>query len=141
MTDFKVNDRVVRQWSRYNSDHDNINRGTVIADSRKDPLSGKDRIYVKWDSTWYKPNPEEVLVSSLMLESEADKQLSVLDKEFERMEVEVSDKMRQAASLIREAGELAGKVGVDSLQEMYDAIRPLYQAMDSTGWNSSSFSC
>lgn len=138
---FKVGDRVVVQWDKYNHNDPDLSRGKIVTESVRDPLTGKDKIYVKWDSKWRSPDPSEVFVESLLSESEANEKISVLEHEFKIIESEIESKMGDAAFLIREASKLAKKAGIESLQDMYEATRKLYSAMDSAGWNTSSFGC
>ena len=49
--------------------------------------------------------------------------------------------MNEAAALVNEAGKLAKKAHVESLESMYSAVSPLVNAMDNNGWRSSSWSC
>lgn len=137
--ELKVGDKVIRGWKKFDRYADNIDKGEVIAAPTKDALTGNPKVYVKWDSKWCKPNPEEVEVSSLMSQQESDQQYSKLEKEFKELEVIIETKLAEAGKLIREASSCADSFGVEL--NSLDAIRPLYQAMDACGWNTSSFSC
>jgi hypothetical protein len=134
--------RVMRYFEEYNIHEDVRQRGVVIAEPRVDVVTGEEKVYVKWDETrWRQDNPEELLTSSLVLEADGDEEYNKLEAEWNIAEAEVAAKLKQAADLITEAGDIAGKAGCDSLSNMYDAIRPLYRAMDNAGWNTSSFGC
>ena len=66
---------------------------------------------------------------------------SILDKEFKVAEKQIKEKLKEAGKLVREADKIAQKAGAYSLERMYDATRPLVNAMDDSGWRSSSWGC
>jgi hypothetical protein len=76
----------------------------------------------------------------VLLEQTLTSEAERLEREFAQVETEVAAKLNQAAELVREAGKLADAKGVDIL-EMYDATRGLERAMESAGWNTSSWHC
>lgn len=80
---------------------------------------------------------EEVECNVLSLESD----LAKLEAEFEAYSKEIKEKVKAAAALLKEANTLAKKAHVKNLSEMYDAVAPLINVMDSSGWNSSSWGC
>jgi hypothetical protein len=84
---------------------------------------------------------EEVALKDLLPLQEANAQFSKLEKEFKAYEKQVLAKMKEAGKLIKEANKLAQKAGVESLNEMYNATHPLFNAMEETGWNTSSLGC
>lgn len=142
MNKFEKDTRVMRDFKKLNIHEDDRLRGVVLADPRVDVITGEEKVYVKWDRTpWRGTNPEEVLTESLLLEADGDTKYSELEAEWNKAEAAVTLKLKEAASLISEAAALAEEVGCDDLTQMYEAVRPLYSAMDSAGWNSSSFSC
>ncbi len=138
---FKQGTRVIRYFEKFNINEDVRDYGSTITDPQSDALSGKEKVYVKWDSSWYRPNPQEVLTENLMLEDEGNKKYALLEEEFTKYEIQINQKMQEAAALICEANVLAEQAGAGSLQELWESTRPLKSAMDSSGWNTSSFNC
>lgn len=136
----EIGTRVMKSPKKWNPHDDTSVRGATIAPVVKDPLSGKEKVYVKWDSKWRSPNPEEVLVESLLLEEEGDKRLSELEAEYNKVAEQVSEKMSAASALVGEAATLAKTAGFN-LSEMYDECYPLMRSMSSAGWSTSSMSC
>lgn len=142
MIKFEKDLRVMKAFDKYNLHEDIRLRGVVLADPRVDVITGEEKVYVHWDNPqWRQENPEEVLTQSLVLEADGDAKYNKLEAEWNVAETEVTAKLKQAAQLITEAGDIADKAGCDSLANLYDAIRPLYRAMDGAGWNTSSFGC
>lgn len=92
-------------------------------------------------SRFERTEPVTVSIHDLFSEEEAKEQLSILESEFKAVEKEIQEKLELAGALIKEANNLSKKVGQSSVSEMYDAIQPLYDAMDDCGWSTSSFSC
>lgn len=82
-------------------------------------------------------DPFEISKDFLLLESEY---LS-LDEARELSKKEISKKIKNAASLILEAQEIADKNQLGYLNEMWELVRPLVSAMDQSGWSSSSWGC
>lgn len=142
MIKFEKDVRVMRAFTEYNIHEDVRQCGVILADPRVDVVTGEEKVYVHWDRTpWRGTNPEEVLTRDLLLEADGEVKYSKLEAEWNVAEAEVAVKLREAAKLITEANSIAEKAGCDSLTNMYDAIRPLYSAMDNAGWNTSSFGC
>lgn len=142
MNKFEKDTRVMRDFKTLNIHEDDRMRGIVLADPRIDVITGEEKVYVQWDRTpWRGENPEEVVTQTLVLEGEGDAKYSKLEAEWNEAEAAVALKLKEAAKLIGEAGVIASAAGCDDLTHMYEAVRPLYSAMDSVGWNSSSFSC
>jgi hypothetical protein len=142
MTEFKKDMRVMLDFDKLNQHDETTRRGVILTESRVDALTGEEKVYVKWDHERYRqPNPEEVLTQKLLLEDVGDVKLASLEAEWNEAESKVKENLREAAELINAASEVASQVGCDSLLDMYDAIRPLYSAMDNAGWNTSSFGC
>jgi hypothetical protein len=142
MSKFEIGTRVVRKDIKY-SDYDGpqVQRGVIATESTIDPLHKTERAYVKWDHTPYnKPNPQELSVENLILESEGDKIADKMEAEFQKLNEEVSAKMAEAARLIDEASSLAEDSGRE-LHMMHEAMSPFLQAMDDAGWRTSSLSC
>lgn len=64
-----------------------------------------------------------------------------IDKEFKMIEKQVKAKLIEAAKIIKDANKIAKSSGMDNLAEMYNVIVPLWNALDASGWNSSSIDC
>lgn len=111
---------------------DNTLTGTVM-----DKPAETGFVFVKFDENDWEHDEEEVEENILVLESD----LPQLEKEFEKVSKEITKKMKKAADLINEAGQLAESAHGTTLQSMWEASRPLVQAMDANGWNSSSWGC
>lgn len=93
------------------------------------------KVWVKWiEGELTEEDDREVELKVLSLESER----SQLDKEFKEVERLIQAKMKEAAKLLSEAGKMAKP---RRLASMYDAVRPLVDAMDNNGWRSSSWGC
>lgn len=135
---FKIDDRVVlpktSNLKTYNEYEDDCTRGKVVQ------ITQEGKFVVKWDSSWHKPNPSSHLANELMLESEADEILSKLEAEYESYATPIREKMKQAAQLLKEAGEIANK-GDRDLTTWLDVTSPLIRAMDNLGWRTSSLEC
>ena len=80
-------------------------------------------------------------VKILLPEAECKKKFTELEKEYEAVAVQVRAKLKEAGALIKEANKLAKKAGAESLNDMYDALAPLEDAMDACGWRTSSWNC
>lgn len=149
VTEFKVGDRVgfpqyededtgeLTYGLRYEEYGDNI-YGVIT-----DVVSGG-KLLVHWDDEDLnneEPYSGKLSANQLMLESEMKVKLSALEVEFKDVNKQIAQKMKDAAKLLREANKLAKKQGYE-LANMYDAIDPLYSAMEACGWRtSSSFGC
>jgi hypothetical protein len=93
------------------------------------------KVWVEWiEGKLSGEDDQELDLKVLSLESER----SELDKEFLQTSKLVKQKMQEAAKLVNEAGKL---VKPRRLERMYEAVRPLVNAMDSNGWRSSSWGC
>lgn len=145
-SDFKPGTRVVacvprEEWSdssivKYF--HDDWNETTlngVILD--KTAKAGK--VWVAWDECDHRAEGEEDEVSLDILTLESD--LPEIEKEYKAVSKLIKENMKEAARLVRESNKLAQKAHASSLESMYDAVRPLVDAMDSSGWRSSSWGC
>lgn len=142
MSKFLKDTRVAKIFEKLNIHQDTTEFGVTVADSVPDPLTGKERVYVKWDhNSYYNPNPQEVFADELILETVAQDELSKLEEEFRAFEVQINAKVEAAAALINEANDLAVQSGQSGLYDMWESYRPLYAAMDNAGWNTSGFSC
>lgn len=100
-------------------------------------------VWVKWiegeylDSLDTEEEGMEVDLKILTLESDRDE----IEKEFKGYQQQIKDKMKEAAKLVKEAGALAQKAHARSLESLWEANRPLIDAMDDNGWRSSSWGC
>jgi hypothetical protein len=132
---FEVGTRVAKDVERWNPNEDDSERGEVVGVDPKtqhllvevETWGGKTEIR-KW-------NPETTL-----LESELEAKLSQLEKDYDVVASQVSEKIAAAAALLNEAAAIADKSGVE-IQSMYEEVRPLYRALDNAGWSSSSMRC
>lgn len=142
----KVGDRVGIATSDYDDDFES-KVGKLRYDPDSDPdygvvsdLLANGQVMVKWDDAWRNSNNHPVDVATLALESVLKEKLSKLEEEYLEIEKEIRVKMKAAALNIKEANKLAKKTG-HSLEEMYDVVDPLINAMDAAGWRTSSFGC
>lgn len=94
-------------------------------------------VVVLWDDNDQDYELEEVDIKLLTLASERGN----IEVEFKSYQKQIKEKMREAAKLVHEAGDLAKQAHARSLESMYDACRPLVSAMDDNGWRSSSWGC
>lgn len=85
--------------------------------------------------------PSEVDAKLLLPEAEMKAKFSELEKEYDAVADQIREKLKEAGKLIKEANKMAKKTGADSLNDMYDAVGPLEDAMDACGWRTSSWSC
>lgn len=118
--------------------HDDWNETTlngVVLD--KQAKAGK--VWVAWDECDHRGEGEEEEVKMDILTLESD--LPEIEKDYKAVAELVKKNMEDAAKLIRESNALAKRVHANSLESMYDAVRPLVNAMDSSGWRSSSWNC
>lgn len=135
---FEVGQRVVlvqdSNLETYNVEEDDTTRGVVKS------ITDPGKVIVKWDSSWRKPNLEEVATEELITEAEAETILSKLEAEYEVWAAPIRVKIEESAKLLREAGQLASNQNQD-LAELRDLVSPLISAMRSVGWRTSSLSC
>jgi len=94
-------------------------------------------VMVLWDENDFDYGEEVVEIKLLTLASDR----SSIESEFKNFQVEIKEKLKEAAKLINEAGELADKAHAKSLESMHEATSPLVNAMDNNGWRSSSWGC
>lgn len=145
-TTLKPGDRVLASMSNHEwSDNeiisycvdeyaDYILTGTVL--DKKPTQQGF--VVVEWDdSDSNHEGEEEVDPELLVLESDKDQ----LDIEFEVAQKAIEEKMKEAALLVEEAGQMANQAHARSLESLYEACSPLINAMDNNGWRSSSWGC
>lgn len=126
--DYYGEEKVVK-FSSENTNDETL-EGVVL-----DKPAAKGKVFVQWDDV---DEPDEVDIKVLSLASEK----SDLEKEFKETEKAIKEKMKEAAALVKEANKLAQKAGVRYLAEMqYGAAGPLVNAMDDSGWRSSSWGC
>lgn len=116
--------------------YDEYDDTTLVGVIRSKPAS-EGCVWVKWIDGDFANEEEEVEISLLTLESERES----IEKEFSALSKEIQGKMKEAAKLVKEANALAKKAHAKSLADMYDAVSPLINAMDNSGWRSSSWGC
>lgn len=117
--------------------HDEYGDSSLVGVIRSKKAS-TNKVWVKWiEGELVDEEDQEVDLKVLSLESNR----FGLEKEFKQVEKLVKEKMKEAAALVNEAGKLAKKAHVESLESMYSAVSPLVNAMDNNGWRSSSWSC
>lgn len=123
-------DKIFRYtFDEYSDDSDYTLVGVVLSQ----PASAG-KVWVKW--TEGDREDEEIDIKVLSLESsKAD-----LEKEFRVIEKQIKEKMKEAAKLVKEANKIAKNAGAN-LKNLYEAVSPLIDAMDSCGWHSSSWGC
>lgn len=147
---FKVGDRVIEKWEEYQPYDDYNRRGKIVSvtvgvvPETNGVVLAEGEVAVTWDEAWMRSSDLQSTVAisadDLLHEKDGDKQLSVLDKEFRKLEKSVEVKMKEAGRLIKQANKIAIKAGMESLIDM-NAAGPLLAAMDSCGWSTSSLSC
>jgi hypothetical protein len=138
---FKIGDRVGK-IDQYNDDEDKVAKLRYDFDNEPSfgvisELEFDNQVIVKWDQDSFM---EKVNVNLLFLENDLKTKWSKLEEEFYMIEKEVENKLKEAGKILKEANKLAKKTGRD-LAEMYDAVSPLINVMDSCGWRSSSWGC
>lgn len=111
--------------------------GTII-DKPGNPAN-KGKVWVAWDKSDHYSEGEENELDISILTLESDK--SNIEQEFKLFSKDIKDKMKEAAKLVLEANELATKAHASSLADMWEEVSPLVNAMDNSGWNSSSWGC
>lgn len=118
------------------------NKGVVKSEPEAHKTHGHVAI-VEWDSG----SLQKVTLRSLLTEAEGVAQDARIKEETERLqraweatELQVTQRLAQAAKLIDEATDLAQAAGKD-VNDMYEATRPLMRALDNAGWRTSSLSC
>ena len=103
----------------------------------QDKPAAEGKVWVEWLEGDCNDEESEVGVELLALESSKPQ----MEEEFEKAKQIIRNKMEKIAELINEAGELAIDSRAKDLQSMYKECAPLINAMDSNGWNSSSWNC
>ena len=119
--------------ARYYPDDDNE---PLIGVIRSQPAS-PGKVFVSWIEGDRTGEEEEVDIEVLSLASEQ----AALDKEFKVVEKQIKEKLKEAGKLVKEAHKMAKAAGARDLASMYDAVDPLVDAMDASGWRSSSWGC
>lgn len=96
---------------------------------------------IEWDDEYFNDDLSQAYnIKFLMLEEEMLETVSTLEKEFALCQKEITLKLKEASSIIKSANDLAKKQGF-KLTDMYNAISPLYSALNACGWRTSSFNC
>ena len=114
---------------RVQFDDDGYNDTDVLFDERTGKEKKRTVKPATVDAKWLAP------------EAEVKAKFSALEKEYEKVAVQIRAKLTEAGKLIKEAHKMAKKSGASSLAEMYDATDPLENAMDACGWRTSSWNC
>ncbi len=97
-------------------------------------------VKVKWIDGMYLDDVEEemeVPLSLLTLESDR----ASIEAAYKNVSKEIREKMKEAGKLVKEANSMAKKAKLGPLADLYDAVSPLVDAMDNSGWRSSSWGC
>ena len=144
--DFKPGTKVLvtmdnNEWDGATGDlisyvHDDDDCYTLVGVVRsKEASTGK--VWVKWIEGDFDEDEQEVDIKILTLESDRTQ----IEKEYSSTSKLIKEKMKEAGKLVREANSLAKKAHAKSLADMYNAVDPLIDAMDASGWRSSSWGC
>jgi hypothetical protein len=148
---FQVGDRVGENFSEIENElTGNTRKGKLRFDPDQGPAFGKitnitatGMLVVEWDNDWRnheqlyrKPQP----ATDFLPEKDVEAQLSKLEAEYMEVEKQVKAQLKEVAKGIRAANKLAKKTG-RNLSEMFDAHDALYNAMDASGWQTSSYGC
>lgn len=118
--------------------HDDWNE-TVLNGVVLDKTAKSGKVWIAWDECDHRGEGEEEEVSIEILTLESD--LPEIEKDYKEVAKLIKENMKEAARLIRDSNKLAQKAHAGSLESMYDAVRPLINAMDEAGWRSSSWGC
>ena len=110
-------------------------RGKVVQISEE-----PNTVSVKWDNEYASPNPSQEDPQNLITEEKAEQVLSALEIDYEKWAAPIRDKVKQAAALLQQAGDLANERKSD-LIELSDLSNPLLNTMSKLGWDTSSFRC
>lgn len=110
---------------------------TLVGEVMDKPAS-EDHVWVKWEENDHVFD-DEMEVETALLTLACD--IPSIEQDFKTYQKEIKEKMKEAAKLVKEAGKLAEKAHAKSLESMYEACRPLVNAMDQNGWRSSSWGC
>jgi hypothetical protein len=118
--------------------HDTYDEHTLVG-TILDKKAKTGKVWLAWDESDHTSQGEEqeMDIEILTLESER----SEIENDFREVSKLIKKNMEDAAKLIKESSKLAKKAHASSLADMYDAVRPLVNAMDASGWNSSSWGC
>lgn len=115
-----------------NSYGENVLTGVIL-----DKEAAKGSVVVQWDEDCERDEEEEeVEIEVLSLESDKNE----LEKEFKVAEKAIKEKIKEAAKLVKEANKMAQEAGAPHLESMH-VTGELVNAMDDSGWRSSSWNC
>jgi hypothetical protein len=118
--------------------HNDWNECTLIGVVMDKPAkTGK--VWVDWEDCDHRSegSPEEVKMDILTLFAE----LPEIEKEYKEACKLIKENMKEAAALIAKSNKLALAAHAQSLEDMYNAVKPLVNAMDNAGWRSSAWGC
>lgn len=111
---------------------------TLVGVISEKKAEDKDCVTVEWDEDCDIGDHEEVEeVPYKVLTLESD--LPQIEKEYKEAQALVKEKLKEAAKLIEEAGQIAVNGHAKDLQSMCG--NELSNAMDNNGWRSSSWNC
>lgn len=144
----KVNARVIASYApNYEETYDVVPFSYNEIDETKlvgvilDKPATAGNVWVKFIEGEYLESVENVelefRIKDLILESEQ----YTLEEEFRKANKDIKNKILEAAKLIKEANSIAKTSHLGRLANIYAAIVPLINAMDDSGWRSSSWGC
>lgn len=118
--------------------HDDWNETTLLGTVIDKPAE-VGQVWIAWDESDHHSDGDEQEVDISILTLESDR--SEIEKDYKAVAKLIKQNMKDAAKLITESNKLAKRGHANSLESMYDAVRPLIDAMDASGWRSSSWGC
>lgn len=118
--------------------YDEYDDNTLVATILDRPAEAG-KVWITWEenNTYSEGEEAEVNINILTLESDRSK----IEQEFKNFSKGIKAKIKEAAKLVLEANKMAKEAHASSLADMYDAVAPLINAMDNSGWRSSSWGC
>lgn len=141
-------DRIV-----YMEQHDHFFRGKIISPVLSSPSTErrfKGNLYPTVVIEWVEEGGDSVSkfpINLLLSEEEGlagikrqEDAEALLEKEFEEVRGPIAYKLAEATKALNEANEMAA-ASKHNLQDFYDAVRPLMNAIRAAGWRASQFSC
>lgn len=135
--DCVLNRRVALTGSKYP-----LQKGTIAGPVSQHPTAGE-VVVVEWDNGQIQKVTLRSLLDddeSTIKEMELENEQLRLEEEWNETEKKIKDKISKASKLILDASKLAEESG-KTLADMYSIQHELERAMDSAGWNTSSWHC
>lgn len=130
---------------------DSYEHSTFFGEILDREASVDDNVWIKWDidrgagknNDIYNFEEEQEIEVSLLT---AEEIFPSLEQEYQDLYKNVKDRakerMEEVAKIIKETNQMIKESHVASdLSGMWEAIRPLLDAMDASGWQSSSWNC